>query len=224
MDIALRAAFLYFFVVFVMRVMGRRELSSMGPFDLVLLIVLGDSIQQGLTQSDYSVTGAVIAVFDDRHPAGADLLRELPLGPGAPGTEGLPIVIVERGRLHRGRPEARADDERRDRRGDACAADRLDRRSGVGDPRAERLAQLHQTGRRLDLDFPPRLVPGEGRASGVGFLGGHTVKDLCQAPLDLGHGRRPGGRRAQRAGRDRRAHWRAPARSAVKALQIGKSC
>jgi uncharacterized membrane protein YcaP (DUF421 family) len=62
MDIALRALFLYAFVVFVMRVIGRRELSSLSAVDLVLLIVLGDAIQQGLTQDDYSVTGAVIAV------------------------------------------------------------------------------------------------------------------------------------------------------------------
>ena len=62
MDIVLRAAFLYVFVVFVMRVIGRRELSSMTPFDLILLIVLGDAIQQGLTQDDYSVTGAVLVV------------------------------------------------------------------------------------------------------------------------------------------------------------------
>jgi uncharacterized membrane protein YcaP (DUF421 family) len=62
MDIALRAMFLYVFIVVVMRVTGRRELSSLSPFDLVLLIVLGDAIQQGLTQDDYSVTGAVIAV------------------------------------------------------------------------------------------------------------------------------------------------------------------
>src|SRR4051794_6348556 len=62
MDIALRALFLYAFIVFVMRVLGRRELSSLTAVDLVLLIVLGDAIQQGLTQDDYSVTGAVIAV------------------------------------------------------------------------------------------------------------------------------------------------------------------
>jgi uncharacterized membrane protein YcaP (DUF421 family) len=62
MDIALRAVFLYAFIVFVMRVLGRRELSSLTAVDLVLLIVLGDAIQQGLTQDDYSVTGAVIAV------------------------------------------------------------------------------------------------------------------------------------------------------------------
>jgi uncharacterized membrane protein YcaP (DUF421 family) len=62
MDIALRATALYFFVVLVTRVVGRRELSSLSPFDLILLIVLGDAIQQGLTQDDYSVTGAIIAV------------------------------------------------------------------------------------------------------------------------------------------------------------------
>ena len=62
MDIVFRAAALYAFVFLVMRIMGRRELSSLAPFDLVLLIVLGDAIQQGLTQDDYSVTGAMIAV------------------------------------------------------------------------------------------------------------------------------------------------------------------
>jgi uncharacterized membrane protein YcaP (DUF421 family) len=62
MDIALRAIVLYLFVILVMRVTGRRELSTLGPVDLVLLIVIGDAIQQGLTQDDYSVTGAVIAV------------------------------------------------------------------------------------------------------------------------------------------------------------------
>ena len=62
MDIAARAIVLYVFLVFVMRVTGRRELSALSPVDLVLLIVLGDAIQQGLTQDDYSITGAVIAV------------------------------------------------------------------------------------------------------------------------------------------------------------------
>jgi uncharacterized membrane protein YcaP (DUF421 family) len=62
MDIALRAIVLYCFIVFVMRVTGRRELSALSPVDFVLLIVVGDAIQQGLTQDDYSVTGALIAV------------------------------------------------------------------------------------------------------------------------------------------------------------------
>jgi uncharacterized membrane protein YcaP (DUF421 family) len=61
-DIALRGIALFGFIYLLTRVIGRRELSSLQPFDLILLIVLGDTIQQGLTQDDYSVTGAVIAV------------------------------------------------------------------------------------------------------------------------------------------------------------------
>jgi uncharacterized membrane protein YcaP (DUF421 family) len=61
-DIALRGIALFGFIYLLTRVIGRRELSSLQPFDLILLIVLGDTIQQGLTQDDYSITGAVIAV------------------------------------------------------------------------------------------------------------------------------------------------------------------
>jgi uncharacterized membrane protein YcaP (DUF421 family) len=62
MDISLRAIALFCFVLLLTRIMGRRELSSLAPFDMILLIVLGDAIQQGLTQDDYSVTGALIAI------------------------------------------------------------------------------------------------------------------------------------------------------------------
>src|SRR3954453_15965748 len=74
MDIVIRPAVLCFFVVFVMRVIGRRELSSMTPFDLVLLVVLGDAIHQGRPRAGdsaaaagpapgvYSIPGAVLAV------------------------------------------------------------------------------------------------------------------------------------------------------------------
>ena len=99
MDIALRAVFLYAFVVFLMRVMGRRELSSLTAVDLVLLIVLGDAIQQGLTQDDDSVTGAVIAI---------STIAALQVGSSYLSyksrrvrrvLEGEPIVIVQDGKL-----------------------------------------------------------------------------------------------------------------------------
>jgi len=61
MDIVVRAVFAFLFVLILTRVMGRRELSSLEPFDLILLIVLGDLIQQGVTQSDYSFTGLLLA-------------------------------------------------------------------------------------------------------------------------------------------------------------------
>src|SRR6185503_6192072 len=62
MDLAIRATVLFLFVYLLTRIIGRRELSSLEPFDLILLIVMGDAIQQGLTQDDYSVTGAFIVV------------------------------------------------------------------------------------------------------------------------------------------------------------------
>ena len=61
MDIVLRAAAAYVFIIFLMRVVGRRELSSMEPSDIILLVVIGDLVQNGVTQSDYSITGIVLA-------------------------------------------------------------------------------------------------------------------------------------------------------------------
>ncbi|HET7589518.1 MAG TPA: YetF domain-containing protein [Solirubrobacterales bacterium] len=62
MDIVIRAAIIFFFLYLLMRMLGRRELGSMEPFDIILLVVIGDLVQQGVTQSDYSVTGALLAV------------------------------------------------------------------------------------------------------------------------------------------------------------------
>lgn len=62
MDIVFRAAAAYVFIVFMLRIIGRRELSTLAPTDLVLLVVMGDLIQNGVTQSDYSVTGVFLAV------------------------------------------------------------------------------------------------------------------------------------------------------------------
>jgi uncharacterized membrane protein YcaP (DUF421 family) len=62
MDLVLRTVAVFVFIVILTRVIGRRELASLAPIDLILLIILGDALQQGLTQDDYSVTGAVIVV------------------------------------------------------------------------------------------------------------------------------------------------------------------
>jgi uncharacterized membrane protein YcaP (DUF421 family) len=61
MDIVLRAVVVFVFLLLLMRIVGRRELSSLEPFDLVLLIVIGDLVQQGVTQSDHSLTGAILS-------------------------------------------------------------------------------------------------------------------------------------------------------------------
>jgi uncharacterized membrane protein YcaP (DUF421 family) len=62
MDIALRAAAIFIALYVLMRLMGKRELGQMTPFELIVLVVIGDLIQQGVTQNDFSVTGAIIAI------------------------------------------------------------------------------------------------------------------------------------------------------------------
>jgi uncharacterized membrane protein YcaP (DUF421 family) len=62
MDIVFRATVIFLFVLVLMRVLGRRELSTLEPFDLIILVVIGDLVQQGVTQNDWSVTGAILAV------------------------------------------------------------------------------------------------------------------------------------------------------------------
>jgi uncharacterized membrane protein YcaP (DUF421 family) len=62
MDIVLRATAAYVFIIFMLRIIGRRELSSLGPSDLVLLVVMGDLVQNGVTQSDQSITGVFLAI------------------------------------------------------------------------------------------------------------------------------------------------------------------
>lgn len=60
MDLVVRAAIGFFFVLFLTRVLGRRELGSLEPFDLILLVMIGDLVQQGITQNDFSVTGMLL--------------------------------------------------------------------------------------------------------------------------------------------------------------------
>ena len=60
MDLVFRAIFGFLFVFLLTRIVGRRELSSLEPFDLILLVMIGDLVQQGITQNDFSVTGLVL--------------------------------------------------------------------------------------------------------------------------------------------------------------------
>jgi uncharacterized membrane protein YcaP (DUF421 family) len=62
MDIVIRATVIFLALYLLVRLMGKRELGQMTPFELIVLIVIGDLIQQGVTQNDFSLTGAIIAV------------------------------------------------------------------------------------------------------------------------------------------------------------------
>ena len=99
MDISLRAIALFLFILVLTRTMGRRELSSLAPFDMILLIVLGDAIQQGLTQDDYSVTGALIAITTLALMQRGTSYLSFRFGFFRRLLEGEPVIIVQDGRV-----------------------------------------------------------------------------------------------------------------------------
>ena len=98
MDIVLRATFAYVFILFLLRVLGRRELSTMTPSDLILLVVMGDLIQNGVTQSDYSVTGIALATSTIGLLAVATSWLVFRSRRARRIIEGEPIILIEHGK------------------------------------------------------------------------------------------------------------------------------
>src|SRR3954449_832900 len=142
MDIVLRAALAFAFIFFLTRIVGRRELSSLEPFDLILLIVLGDLVQQGVTQSDYSVTGLILAAGTIAMMQAFVAYLNFRFKRVRLVLDGEPIVVVEGGggvarrradRADRGR--AGADPQRAPRAAHARRA------RGAGAPEPDRLAR-----------------------------------------------------------------------------------
>jgi uncharacterized membrane protein YcaP (DUF421 family) len=99
MDLVIRAIVISLVVYAVTRAVGKRELSTLEPFDLILLVVIGDLVQQGVTQSDYSVTGAVTVICTVALVSVALSLINFRVPRLRGLLEGEPIVLVEDGRL-----------------------------------------------------------------------------------------------------------------------------
>ena len=99
MDIVIRAAVAFLVILLLTRIVGRRELNTLEPFDLILLVTIGDLVQQGVTQNDFSVTGLVLAigtiaaltVLFSYLPWRFQVLR--------PVLEGEPVILIEDGNV-----------------------------------------------------------------------------------------------------------------------------
>jgi uncharacterized membrane protein YcaP (DUF421 family) len=99
MDLVLRTAVVFAFVYLLTRTLGRRELSSLEPFDLIMLVVIGDLVQQGVTQSDTSVTGVVIVLSTLGLLTVGVSFASFRLRALRPVLEGEPLILVEDGRV-----------------------------------------------------------------------------------------------------------------------------
>jgi len=62
MEIVIRASVIFWVLWVLLRATGKRELAEMTPFELIVLMVIGDLIQQGVTEEDMSITGASLAI------------------------------------------------------------------------------------------------------------------------------------------------------------------
>ena len=97
MDIVIRAAVLYVFVFLVTRAMGRKELAELSSFELILLVVVGDLIQQGVTGDDRSVVGAMLAVSTFALLTLAMSYAAFRWRRAQPVLEGIPVIVVRDG-------------------------------------------------------------------------------------------------------------------------------
>jgi len=99
MDLVLRATIVFFLVFLVTRAVGRRELSTMEPFDLILLIITGDLMQQAVTQSDYSMTGGVTVLATIALLTVALSYVSFKVPKLRPVLDGEPLVLVQDGEV-----------------------------------------------------------------------------------------------------------------------------
>jgi len=99
-QIVVRSAVVYAFLLVVLRLMGKRQIGQLAPFDLVLILVLSNSVQNAMNGGDNSVLGglvsagtlfalnSVVAVVTARSKKAEALI------------EGHPLVLIHNGKLY----------------------------------------------------------------------------------------------------------------------------
>lgn len=119
MDTVIRALSVYAIILLIFRIAGRRTLAQITPFDLVLTLIISESIQEALIDSDGSLTGAVLVVVT---MVGANIALSVAKERSklvARILDGLPVVVIEKGA-----PRQEAMDRERVDKDDVLAAAR----------------------------------------------------------------------------------------------------
>jgi uncharacterized membrane protein YcaP (DUF421 family) len=111
MDTVIRGLCVYLFLLIVLRISGKRSLSSMTPFDFVLVLILSETVQQAMIDNDSSLTNAMLLVVT---LIGFDILLSIlkmkipALGRAIDSTA---VVIMKQGEMERGSMKAERLDE-----------------------------------------------------------------------------------------------------------------
>jgi uncharacterized membrane protein YcaP (DUF421 family) len=99
MEIVIRSVIVFAFLALLVRAMGKRELSEISAFELLVLMIIGDIVQQGVTQEDMSITGALLAAGTIGLLAvGSSYVSfKFPRTRGA--IEGRPVIVIRDGKI-----------------------------------------------------------------------------------------------------------------------------
>lgn len=112
MDTVIRSAAVYFFLLIVFRVAGKRTLSETSSFEFVVLLIISETTQQALIDSDHSMTNGALAILTLVGLPIALTMLKMRFPSVEPLLEGNTVVLVEKGHLQMDRmKQARVDEE-----------------------------------------------------------------------------------------------------------------
>ena len=63
LDITLRSVAVYFFMIIALRIFGKKELSQLNTADVILILLISNSVQNAMVGADTSLYGGMIAAF-----------------------------------------------------------------------------------------------------------------------------------------------------------------
>lgn len=111
MDTVFRACFVYGILLLLFRIAGKRTLAQITTFDLVLTLIISETLEGALVDEDHSLTNGLVLVVTllglnvliawvkQKSPRAEHLL------------EGAPVIVVEKGHLHHDRMDEERVDE-----------------------------------------------------------------------------------------------------------------
>lgn len=97
MEIVVRSVVVFLFLWLITRAVGRSTLGELSTFELLLFVTMGDLVQQGVTQQDFSLTGSMLAVSTFALLTVAFSYADWRWRRVRPVVHGVPIVVVADG-------------------------------------------------------------------------------------------------------------------------------
>jgi uncharacterized membrane protein YcaP (DUF421 family) len=106
MDSVLRGLAVYVGLLVIFRLAGRRTLAQMTPFDLVLALIISETLQQAMVGNDQSVVNALLLVLTLVGTAIVMSILKIKSSRLERLIDGLPVIAIEKGKLHEDRMNA----------------------------------------------------------------------------------------------------------------------